>query len=132
LFKNGDKSNISNYRPISLLSSFSKVLGKAMNIQFLNHLYENNILVEEQFGFRTKISTDMAIYKLTNEMLKALNSKNVIGGIFCDLEKAFDCVNHKILLSKLEFYGIRGKVKLWFESYLRNRYQRALNHKYKF
>jgi hypothetical protein len=101
---------------ISLLTAFSKVLEKAMNIQLLNHLYENNILVEEQFGFRTKI----------NENLKALNSKNVIGGIFCDLEKAFDCVNHKILLSKLEFYGIKGKVKLWFESYLRNRYQRVL------
>jgi hypothetical protein len=68
----------------------------------------------------------MAIYKLTNEILKALNSKNVIGGIFCDLEKAFDCVNHKILLSKLEFYIIKSKVKLWFESYLRNRYQGVL------
>jgi hypothetical protein len=68
----------------------------------------------------------MAIYKLTNEILKALNSKNVIGLIFCDLQKAFDCVNHKILLSKLELYDIKGKVKLWFESYLRNRYQRVL------
>jgi hypothetical protein len=50
----------------------------------------------------------------------------MVEGIFCDLEKAFDCVNHKILLSKLEFYSIKGKAKLWFESYFRNRYQRVL------
>ena len=86
-----------------------------MNIQLLEHLNKNNILAEEQFGFRTKSSADKAIYKLTNEILKALNSKCLIGGIFCDLEKAFDCVNHKILLLKLEFYGVKGKAKLWFE-----------------
>jgi hypothetical protein len=67
LLRKGDKSNISNYRPISLLTSFSKVLEKAMNIQLLEHLNKNDILVEEQFGFRTKASADMAIYKLTNE-----------------------------------------------------------------
>jgi hypothetical protein len=63
---------------------------------------------------------------VSHEILKALNRKSLTGCIFCDLEKAFDCVNHKILLSKLEFYGIKGKAKLWFESYLRNRYQRVL------
>jgi DNA polymerase/3'-5' exonuclease PolX len=115
LFKKGDKLDISNYRPISLLTSFSKVLEKAMNIQLLEHLNKNNILAEEQFGFRTISSADKAIYKLTNEILKALNSKNLIGGIFCDLKKAFDCVNHKIV-SKLEIYGVKGKAKLWFES----------------
>jgi hypothetical protein len=73
-----------------------------------------------------KISTDMAIYKLSNVILETLNNKNLIGGIFCDLEKAFDCVNHKILLSKLEFYGVKGKAKSWFESYLGGRYQRVL------
>jgi len=50
----------------------------------------------------------------------------MVGGIFCDLEKAFDCVNHKILLSKLEFYSVKGKTRLWFESYFRNRYQKVL------
>jgi hypothetical protein len=125
LYKKGDKSETTNYRPISLLTSFSKVLEKAMNIQFLKHVHENNFLAEEQFGFRTQISTDMAIYKLLNQMLKTLNSKNVIGGIFCDPEKAFDNVNHN-LVAKLEFYGVKGKAKLWFESYLSDRYQRVL------
>jgi hypothetical protein len=126
LFKKGDKLNISNYRPISLLTAFSKVLEKAVYNQLLEHLHKNNILAEEQFGFRTNSATDKAIYKLTNEILKTLNSKIKIGGIFCDLEKAFDCVNDKILLSELEFYGVKGKAKLWFESYFSNRYQRVL------
>jgi hypothetical protein len=65
------------------------------------------------------------MYKLLNEIQKALNSKNLIGGTFCDLEKAFDCVNHEVLLSKLEFYCVKGKAKLWFESYFGNRYQRV-------
>ncbi|PNF42345.1 hypothetical protein B7P43_G03674 [Cryptotermes secundus] len=126
LFKKGEKTNISNYMPISLLTSFSKVLEKAMSIQLIGHLNNNNILVEEQFGFRTKSLTDEAINKLVNEICKTFNSKHLIGGIFCDLEKDFNCVNHEVLLSKLELYGIKGKTKLWLESYFINRYQRLL------
>ena len=59
------------------------------------------------------------------KLLSALNSKLMVGGIFFDLGKAFDCLNHNILLSKLQFYGVQGKVKLWFESYLNNRYMRV-------
>jgi hypothetical protein len=70
-------------------------------------------------------TTNNAIYKLVNETLSALNSKLMVGGIFFDLEKAFDCLNHKILLSKLQFYGIHGKATSWFESYLNNRYMRV-------
>ena len=64
-----------------------------MNLQLYEHSGKNNILAEEQFGFRTKSATNIAIYKLTNEILMALNNKHMIGGIFCDLEKAFHCVN---------------------------------------
>jgi len=100
-------------------------LEKVVHIQLYEHSIKNNILADEQFGFRTKSANNNAIYKLINEILTALNNKLVVGGIFCDLEKAFDCVNHKILISKLEFYGVKGKAKLWFESYFSNRYPRV-------
>jgi hypothetical protein len=91
----------------------------------MNTIVKNNILADGQFGFRNKAVTNNAIYKLINEILIALNNKLMAVGIFCDLEKAFDCVNHKIILSKLEFYGVKGKAKLWFESYFSSRYQRV-------
>jgi len=83
------------------------------------------VLVDEQFGFRNKLATTDAIFKMTNEVQIALNEKIIVGGIFCDLEKAFDSINHDILISKLNFYGAEGKRLLWFKSYLSNRYQRV-------
>jgi len=123
LFKKGDKHNISNYRPISILTSFFKVLEKAVHSQLYEQCRKHNILAGEQFGFRNKLSTTDAIYKLINKTLIALNDKIMIGGIFCDLEKAFDSINHDILISKLNFYGAKGKTMSWFKSYLKNRYQ---------
>jgi hypothetical protein len=82
--------------------------------------------VKEQFGFRAKSSTSKATFNLINEILEALNSKKVVVGIFCDLEKAFDSVNHDIVLCKLNFYGIRGPFYKLIKSYLTNRYQRVL------
>jgi len=87
LFKKGDKTKLSNYRPIPILSSFSKVLEKVMYKQLHGHLNKHSILAQEQFGFRSDSSTNKAIYKLINETLNALNSKLIVGGIFLILKK---------------------------------------------
>jgi len=125
IFKKGNKMNLTNYRPISLLISFSKVFEKALFNRLTAHFDNTKLLVGNQFGFRKGIATEDAIFKLINGTLNALNNKKMAGSIFCDLEKAFDSVNHDILLSKLLYYGINGKAKLLLESYLQNRYQRV-------
>jgi hypothetical protein len=99
---------MSNYRPVSLLTTFSKVFEKVIHARLYQHSNNHNILVNEQFGFRAHSPTQKATLILINEILEALNSKKLVGGIFCELEKAFDSVKHDILLCKLEFYGIRG------------------------
>jgi len=82
-------------------------------------------MFNEQYGFRLGLRTDNTTYKLTTEILNAMNNKLLVGGIFCDLKKAFDCVNHDILLCKLKFYGISDKVLQLYQSYLDNRYCRT-------
>jgi len=84
----------------------------------------NNILVQEPFGFRTQHSTEQAAFSLIHSILTAMNNNQIVGGIFCDLQKAFDCVNHKIFVDKLQSYGIDGKFKILIESYLTNREQK--------
>ena len=126
IYKKGNKTHISNYRPISLLPVFSKIFEKIIYRRLSYHLTINNILVKEQFGFRCNTSTEMAIYTLVNNVLSALNDKKIVGGIFCDLQKAFDCVNYGILLSKMKFYGISGAANKLIESYLQDRYQRVI------
>ena len=116
IYKKGDKTKIVNYRPISLLPVFSKIFEKVLYKRLYNHLSLNNILAKEQFGFRCNISTEMAIYTLINNVLSSLNTKTSVGGLFCDLQKAFDCVNHDILLSKMKFYGITGIASRLMES----------------
>jgi len=125
LHKKGDKFNISNYRPISLLLTTSKIFEKAMYSRLNQHLYSNNILVPEQYAFRKAMSTEDATFRLTDNVLKSLNQKLHVGGIFCDISKAFDCVNHEILLTKLHFYGIQEITIDWFKLYLTNRQQKG-------
>jgi len=88
-------------------------------------LIENNILTKEQFGFREKSMTDMATYALLNNIQLSLEKK-LVGGIFCDLPKTFDCVNHDILLQKLKYYGTTDVAFKLLKSYLSNRYQRTV------
>jgi hypothetical protein len=94
--------------------------------RLIKHIKNNNILVNEQYGFRTYSSTEKAAFTLINKILTALNSKMIIGGIFCDLQKVFGCVNHTILMKKLEFYGIKGKFKTLINSYLTDKQQRVV------
>ena len=89
-----------------------------MQTRLLKHLTDHNILSKEQYGFRTKLKTDNATYQLTNKILNALNNNLLIGSISCVLETAFDCVNHKTALSKLEFCGITGNHYKHYKSYL--------------
>jgi hypothetical protein len=116
LHKKGNKFNISNYRLISLLPTFSKIFETALYSRLNQHLQTNNILFPEQYAFRKGMSIEDVAFRLTDSVLKSLNQKLRVGRIFCDLLKAFDCVNHEILLSKLHFYGIQGLTNDWFKS----------------
>jgi len=125
IFKKGVKHETSNYRPISLLTSFSKIIEKLIYNRLLLHLDKNNMLAKEQFGFRPHASTEQASYSMINGILTELNDNRMVGGMFCDLQKAFDCVNHETLMDKLEFYGIQGKFKTLIKSYLTERFQKV-------
>jgi hypothetical protein len=90
------------------------------------HIETNTVLTQEQYGFRSHSSTEKGAFSLIDSILSMMNSKLLVGGIFCDLQKASGCVNHKILLDKLTFYGTEEKFKSHIESYLTDRYQRIV------
>ena len=123
IFKNGDRCNMDNYRPISLLSCFSKILEKIVATRLTSFLTNCNILSNWQFGFRSQHSTVHPMVHFTNFLSNAINEKKHSLAIFCDLRKAFDCCDHTILFSKLDKYGIRNDELLWFKSYLSERKQ---------
>ena len=125
IFKKGNKTEMSAYRPVSLLTAFSKIFEKVIYNRLLQHTKENNITVRDQYGFLNNSSTELAIFKLTNQILLHINNKSSVCGIFCDLTMAFDIVNHDILISKLEYYGITGRSSELIKSYLSNRCQRV-------
>ena len=123
IFKKGVRSDPSNYRPISVLSLINKVFEKVLHSRLYSYLNKYNKLYEYQFGFREGHSTNHALTEITDNIKFAMDSQLLTCGIFIDLTKAFDTVNHSILLDKLHHYGIRGNVHKLFTSYLSNRMQ---------
>ncbi len=123
VYKKGPKIHVSNYRPISLLSIFNKILERIMYKRIINFLEKNQTIFHGQYGFWSNNSTSHALLLITNKIQLAIEDGMFAYGIFLDLKKAFDTVNHNILLKKLEHYGIRGLPLQWFSLYLRNRKQ---------
>ena len=122
-FKRGDPEVASNYRPISLLPTLSKLFEKRMYKRSYSFVTWNNLICPLKFGFQESHSVEHALISLTETIRNMLDNKKFGCGIFLGLQKAFDTVNHDILLSKLEHYGIRWNILAWFKSYLSDRYQ---------
>ena len=123
VFKGNDKQVFTNYRPISLLPQFSKILEKLFNVRLDNFIERHSILNNSQYGFRPNMSTSLALLELTEEITSALDKKKSTIGVFIDLKKAFDTIDHTLLLPKLRHYGVRGVANDWRSSYLENRMQ---------
>ena len=123
VFKSGEKTDMNNYRPISILPYISKVVEKVMHHRMMDHITQNNILCCNQFGFRKGHSTYMPLLFLQDKITRGFEDNNVTCGIYLDLKKAFDTVEHNILLSKLSVYGFAGTFFNLIESYLSDRFQ---------
>ena len=123
LYKKDDPVFFNNYRLVSLLCSLSKVLEKLMYNRVISFLDDNNILFKYQFGFRKSHSTYLALTILMDKLIKSIENGDHVVGVYLDFSKAFDTVNHTILLTKLHHYGIRGQALNWLKSYLENRKQ---------
>ena len=123
IYKKSSHNNLGNYRPISLLSIFNILLEKLMAKRLTNFIEKHELIYSKQFGFRRNHSTVQAVLSITDKLQTAIDVQEDSCGIFLDFSKAFYTINHKILISKLEDYGIRSLAKKWFCSCLSNRKQ---------
>ena len=123
VFKGGNATECKNYRPISVLNTFSKLYEKIMYNRIVDFLNANNTLYNLQFGFRAKYNTSFALAYLIDKIMTSIEKKEYVIGLFVDLSKAFDTVNHSILLAKIFKYGIRGMAYTWINNYLTDRKQ---------
>ena len=125
VFKSGNKTDIENYRPISILSVIFKIMECEVHSQLYNYLEEGKLISDFQFSFRKGKSTKQAILTLLDNIKNSVDSGKLVGGCFIDLSKAFDTISHRKLLQKLECYGVQDKELEWFRNYLFDRHIRV-------
>lgn len=125
LFKKGSRQVMGNYRPISILPVISKIFEKVVVSQIQDFIAKHSIILNNQFGFQQGKNTIDAVNSFIEKISTSIDKNSKVAGIFCDLTKAFDSVNHELLIYKLEKYGIRGSALKWLKSYLSNRKQRV-------
>ncbi|XP_046666512.1 uncharacterized protein LOC124358262 [Homalodisca vitripennis] len=123
LHKQGSKHDLENYRPISLVSTFSKVIEKVVHMRICEHLQKNSIQLREQHGFLSKKSTLTALVELVEYIIDKLEEGHSVTGVYLDLSKAFDCLGHELILAKLSKLGFRDTAWNWFSNYLQDRDQ---------
>ena len=123
IFKAGDIHDVSNYRPVSILPQLSKIIEKLFEKRLRQYINKHNYFFNGQYGFRTNHSTGLALNEMVNIIVNAIDSNKHSIGVFIDLKKAFDTVNHSLLIDKFKFYGIRGIASKFIQSYLSNRKQ---------
>lgn len=123
IFKGGDNTDLCNYRPISIICTVTKIFEKIIYQQLYKYLNQSNILSPYQSGFRSGYSTTTALLKFTNDVFSSCDKNQCTGVIFLDLSKAFDLVDHYLLLDKLKSIGFNRNALLWFNAYLHNRRQ---------
>jgi hypothetical protein len=123
LYKKNENFLFDNYRPVSILPSLSKVIEKIMHIQLYDHFIKNNLFYESQYGFRNSHSTELATLEVLNRIVSQMDKGEIPINIYLDLSKAFDTLDHEILLFKLQYYGVKDESLLLLRNYLSDRKQ---------